>query len=664
MKAFIIGLLKNLAHPGTIIGPGGIEVSPAAYGGGRNIWNMRQQASFLHYGVPRIGASFNRNNRFLSIYLGYSSGEGDLRYRIWEALFVGCRGISFWYEPIFLLPDLRFSPLRQFLIPLIWELREKEGELLNHAEKITNQVAILHSHESFLANYMKQRKADFFKKEMSFAYALEDLGIPYRFIAPEEIGELGKFKALILPESSSLSDKVVSAIRSFAAKGGVVIADYDPASCDDKCVKRSKPALDDLFGIRQKYPFTVKHKMENIQVDTVMGDWITYFRYPVNFVGKGVAPDTAAGISDSGENVFRINSYGKGKTLYLNFDFYEYFELRKYNQESDIREFFRNLFTRHLNFPAFKVVTDNDDIPFAKTKVMRFSDRNAAYAGVLFDKNLNESSSRHIVKIPMLFNGHLYDVLNQKYLGYGNVAEIGIERGYAGLMTEELYKMEMRSVSNIVQCGGTKLRTARCMEMLTVEGQKKAVDTLEKYGIDAPKREFDEERKPLAPPAAPKPKTSESGGGDVLTIDDSIRNLDYKFAKCCNPVMGDEIFGFVTVNAGITIHRVDCPNGMHMQERHPYRVIPARWRTNAASRGFRATIRISVDDVTGILNKITDIITQEMKLNIRMVNMRPDNKENKLIGTIDLEVPHTGALDAVVYKLLGVKGVDKAYRVK
>ena len=169
--------------------------------------------------------------------------------------------------------------------------------------------------------------------------------------------------------------------------------------------------------------------------------------------------------------------------------------------------------------------------------------------------------------------------------------------------------------------------------------------------------EFDEERKPLAPTAAPKTKTSESGGGDVLTIDDSIRNLDYKFAKCCNPVMGDEIFGFVTVNAGITIHRGDCPNGMHMQERTPYRVIPARWRTNAASRGFRATIRISVDDVTGILNKITDIITQEMKLNIRMVNMRPDNKENKLIGTIDLEVPHTGALDAVVYKLLGVKGV-------
>ena len=67
---------------------------------------------------------------------------------------------------------------------------------------------------------------------------------------------------------------------------------------------------------------------------------------------------------------------------------------------------------------------------------------------------------------------------------YYGMEVYGIERGYAGLMNEELYKMEMRSVSNIVQCGGTKLRSARCLEMLTTEGQKKAVDTLEKHGIE------------------------------------------------------------------------------------------------------------------------------------------------------------------------------------
>jgi len=64
---------------------------------------------------------------------------------------------------------------------------------------------------------------------------------------------------------------------------------------------------------------------------------------------------------------------------------------------------------------------------------------------------------------------------------YYGIEVYGIERGYAGLINEELYKMEMRSVSNIVQCGGTKLRTARCLEMLTKEGQQRAVDTIKKY---------------------------------------------------------------------------------------------------------------------------------------------------------------------------------------
>ena len=273
-KTFADGLTKvakdgNRQYPKAIIGPGGIEVSPAAYGGGRNIWNMRTQASFLNYGTPRIAASFNRK-RLLSVYLGYSDDEAYVRFRIWEALFTGCRGVSFWFEPIFMLPDLRFSPLRSYLISLIWELREKGGELLNNAEKLTNQVAILHSHESFLANYMKQKKTDFYKKEMSFAKALEHLGIQYRFIAPEEIDQLSKFKAVILPESSALSEKVVNSIRNFANNGGIVIADYDPASLDDRCVKRSKPALDTLFGVRRSLRTSLrsikKHNIPNAKI--------------------------------------------------------------------------------------------------------------------------------------------------------------------------------------------------------------------------------------------------------------------------------------------------------------------------------------------------------------------------------------------------------------
>jgi hypothetical protein len=105
---------------------------------------------------------------------------------------------------------------------------------------------------------------------MSFAKALEHLGIAYRFIAPEQIDQLPKFKALILPESSALSEKTVIAIRNFASRGGIVIADYDPASLDEKCVKRSKPALDTLFGVRRSLRTSLrsveKHNIPNVKI--------------------------------------------------------------------------------------------------------------------------------------------------------------------------------------------------------------------------------------------------------------------------------------------------------------------------------------------------------------------------------------------------------------
>ena len=444
-KTFSDGLLRvardgNRQYPGTIIGPGGIEVSPAAYGGGRNIWNMRQQASFLHYGTPRIPVSFNRN-RFLSVYLGYSSGEGNLRYRIWEALFVGCRGLSFWYEPIFILPDLRFSPLREFLIPLLWEIREKEGELLNRAEKITDQVAILHSHESFLANYMKQRKADFFKKEMSFAYALEDMGIPYRFIAPEQIGELGRFKALILPESSALSDKVVSAIRNFAARGGIVIADYDPASCDDKCVKRSKPALDDLFGIRRN----LRTSLRSVKEHNIPG--IT-----VKQAVRGIR------IAD-GKALYKAGTFPlvivKGKCAMLNF-------VPEYEQYREAG--FRALLKKLL--PGVEVAVKLE----APKSVMQhfYKHRDRLYITMLPEvlpgsdnftlKKMATSNFKATVTLPQ--KGHFYDTRAGKYLGYGKRFNVTLTPGEGSFFTVMPEKLSSLRLS-----GKTSARQGECVKL-------------------------------------------------------------------------------------------------------------------------------------------------------------------------------------------------------
>ena len=93
---------------------------------------------------------------------------------------------------------------------------------------------------------------------------------------------------------------------------------------------------------------------------------------------------------------------------------------------------------------------------------------------------------------------------------------------------------------------------------------------------------------------------------DALVIDESISQLDYRLGKCCNPIRGDEVFGFVTVGAGITIHRVDCPNAMRLKANYPYRVMEARWRKSSNTGAFIVTIKVMADDSTGMANYITD----------------------------------------------------------
>ena len=157
-------------------------------------------------------------------------------------------------------------------------------------------------------------------------------------------------------------------------------------------------------------------------------------------------------------------------------------------------------------------------------------------------------------------------------------------------------------------------------------------------------------------------KTSSSAGDDALIIDDALSGVDYKFGKCCNPIFGDDIFGFVTVSSGITIHRDDCPNATRMRAMYPYRMLPARWRRETEGQGaFRATIRVVADDSAGIVNRVADIINQELKLNMRSVNF--SSQGGTLTGVVNVEVPGRAVVDTLVHKILAVKGVQKAYRV-
>ena len=149
--------------------------------------------------------------------------------------------------------------------------------------------------------------------------------------------------------------------------------------------------------------------------------------------------------------------------------------------------------------------------------------------------------------------------------------------------------------------------------------------------------------------------------GDALVIDEKIHNIDYKLAKCCNPIKGDDIFGFVTINSGITIHRCDCPNARRMREMYPYRVMEARWRSNADG-SFRATISIVAQDSAGLANKITEVISRDLKLNIRTISFS-SRGDGSVAGTVSVEVPSTGTVDTLIHSLLRIKGIQRAYRV-
>ncbi len=148
---------------------------------------------------------------------------------------------------------------------------------------------------------------------------------------------------------------------------------------------------------------------------------------------------------------------------------------------------------------------------------------------------------------------------------------------------------------------------------------------------------------------------------DALVIDENINNIVYKLAKCCNPIKGDDIFGFVTINAGITIHRADCPNARRMRDRYPYRVMEARWRDDA-SGAFRVTVAVSAADVPGLVTTIMDVASKELKLSVRSVNFQPRG-DGSASCQLAVEVQSVGVVDMLLHSLRRIKGVKNAYRL-
>ncbi len=155
--------------------------------------------------------------------------------------------------------------------------------------------------------------------------------------------------------------------------------------------------------------------------------------------------------------------------------------------------------------------------------------------------------------------------------------------------------------------------------------------------------------------------SKEPESGDFLVIDEHLSNIDYKLATCCNPIFGDEIFGFVTINNGIKIHRNTCPNAKSMLERYSYRIVKAKWQQTRESNSFQTTIRIIGEDQIGFLTRISEVLSKEMKVNLRSATF--DTKGGLFEGKIKVYVQNIKQLDMIIHRINRIKGVIKASRV-
>lgn len=150
------------------------------------------------------------------------------------------------------------------------------------------------------------------------------------------------------------------------------------------------------------------------------------------------------------------------------------------------------------------------------------------------------------------------------------------------------------------------------------------------------------------------------GGDDYLVIDNNIKNVNHKLAPCCNPIFGDDIFGFVTISDGIKIHRRTCPNAKQMIERYPYRIIPAKWRDSNKKSSFQATIRMSGTDDVNIVTSISHVILKDIGVQMRSINIDSENGEFE--GILRVYVNNLDHLDFLIRKLQHIKGVTSVTR--
>jgi GTP pyrophosphokinase len=147
---------------------------------------------------------------------------------------------------------------------------------------------------------------------------------------------------------------------------------------------------------------------------------------------------------------------------------------------------------------------------------------------------------------------------------------------------------------------------------------------------------------------------------DMLVFDKNEEKLKYSFAKCCSPIPGDQVFGFITINDGIKVHKHNCPNAVSLQSNYAYRIITAKW-IDSSQQGYKATLNITGIDNLGLVNDITEIISKTLHVNIHELNI--SGNEGFFQGKITVHINNNKQLNNLIQQIKKIEGIEKVERI-
>ncbi len=152
---------------------------------------------------------------------------------------------------------------------------------------------------------------------------------------------------------------------------------------------------------------------------------------------------------------------------------------------------------------------------------------------------------------------------------------------------------------------------------------------------------------------------NEPAGYDYLIIDDKLNNVGFKLAKCCNPIMGDEVFGFVTIKEGVKIHRITCPNASRLMDNYPYRIQKVKWRESSTGQNFQTSLRIVSYGDAGLSQQIMEVVNS-LYISLRFFSI--SEHKGMYEARMQVAVPNNQALDKLIFNLKKIKGVKSVSR--